>query len=125
MATPVYADLDAVQYVELPEPLLGCEECLKTGDRWVHLRMCSLSCGNPGVISGQSVRLLVRIVTSSSPSASCSRPVDWRTGQPPSTRSNGALVLRRLDDQPMTREVEADLEARRQQSRVVSPCTSR
>jgi uncharacterized UBP type Zn finger protein len=25
----------------------GCEECLKTGDRWVHLRMC-LTCGHVG-----------------------------------------------------------------------------
>jgi uncharacterized UBP type Zn finger protein len=25
----------------------GCEECLKTGDRWVHLRLC-LSCGKVG-----------------------------------------------------------------------------
>lgn len=25
----------------------GCEECLKIGQRWVHLRMC-LSCGHVG-----------------------------------------------------------------------------
>ena len=25
----------------------GCEECLKTGDEWVHLRMC-LECGHVG-----------------------------------------------------------------------------
>jgi uncharacterized UBP type Zn finger protein len=25
----------------------GCEECLKTGDSWVHLRIC-LSCGHVG-----------------------------------------------------------------------------
>ena len=25
----------------------GCEECLKTGDTWVHLRMC-LECGKVG-----------------------------------------------------------------------------
>ena len=25
----------------------GCEECLKTGDTWVHLRMC-MSCGKVG-----------------------------------------------------------------------------
>jgi uncharacterized UBP type Zn finger protein len=39
--------LDSVQYLELPEPLEGCEECLKTGDRWVHLRMCH-TCGKIG-----------------------------------------------------------------------------
>jgi uncharacterized UBP type Zn finger protein len=25
----------------------GCEDCLKTGDKWVHLRLC-LSCGHVG-----------------------------------------------------------------------------
>jgi uncharacterized UBP type Zn finger protein len=25
----------------------GCEECLKIGDRWVHLRLC-LTCGHVG-----------------------------------------------------------------------------
>jgi uncharacterized UBP type Zn finger protein len=25
----------------------GCEECLKSGDEWVHLRLC-LSCGHVG-----------------------------------------------------------------------------
>jgi uncharacterized UBP type Zn finger protein len=25
----------------------GCEDCLKTGDRWVHLRMC-MTCGHVG-----------------------------------------------------------------------------
>ena len=25
----------------------GCEECLRTGDRWVHLRVC-LECGHVG-----------------------------------------------------------------------------
>jgi uncharacterized UBP type Zn finger protein len=25
----------------------GCEECLRTGDRWVHLRLC-LTCGHVG-----------------------------------------------------------------------------
>ena len=32
-----------------PEPRTpeGCEECLKTGSRWVHLRLC-LTCGHVG-----------------------------------------------------------------------------
>lgn len=25
----------------------GCEDCLRTGDRWVHLRLC-MSCGHVG-----------------------------------------------------------------------------
>lgn len=35
-----------IQDVEARTPD-GCEECLKTGDSWVHLRMC-LSCGHVG-----------------------------------------------------------------------------
>jgi uncharacterized UBP type Zn finger protein len=30
-----------------PRTPQGCEECLKTGSRWVHLRLC-LTCGHVG-----------------------------------------------------------------------------
>jgi uncharacterized UBP type Zn finger protein len=30
-----------------PKTPEGCEECLKSGDTWVHLRLC-LSCGHVG-----------------------------------------------------------------------------
>jgi uncharacterized UBP type Zn finger protein len=37
-----------VEQVDDPEPRSeGCEECLKMGDTWVHLRRC-LSCGHVG-----------------------------------------------------------------------------
>jgi len=39
--------LDEIQFTALPESIAGCEECLKTGGRWVHLRMCH-SCGKIG-----------------------------------------------------------------------------
>ena len=39
--------LDTITVTELPDPLEGCEECLKIGGRWVHLRMC-LACGKVG-----------------------------------------------------------------------------
>lgn len=39
--------LDQVLVLELPDPVDGCEECLKTGGRWVHLRMCQ-TCGHVG-----------------------------------------------------------------------------
>jgi len=39
--------LDQVAIFEPPGPVAGCEECLKTGDRWVHLRMCQ-TCGAIG-----------------------------------------------------------------------------
>jgi len=38
--------LDQIRQVE-PRTPEGCEECLKTGDRWVHLRLC-LTCGHVG-----------------------------------------------------------------------------
>jgi hypothetical protein len=31
----------------VPPRTLGCEECLKSGSRWVHLRLC-LTCGHVG-----------------------------------------------------------------------------
>ncbi len=41
------AHLDSVQITELPEAVEGCEECLKTGGQWLHLRIC-LECGKVG-----------------------------------------------------------------------------
>jgi uncharacterized UBP type Zn finger protein len=47
MTTPApCSHLDQIQEVE-PRTPEGCEECMKTGDRWVHLRVC-LSCGKVG-----------------------------------------------------------------------------
>ena len=39
--------LDQVAVTELPDSVEGCEECLKTGDPWLHLRIC-LVCGKVG-----------------------------------------------------------------------------
>jgi uncharacterized UBP type Zn finger protein len=41
------AHIDEVTSFALPDPLPGCEECLKAGDSWHHLRMC-LTCGKVG-----------------------------------------------------------------------------
>jgi uncharacterized UBP type Zn finger protein len=41
------AHLDQIELVELPPEVAGCEECLASGDRWVHLRMCQ-TCGHIG-----------------------------------------------------------------------------
>lgn len=38
--------LDQIRDVK-PRTPDGCEECLETGDTWVHLRMC-LTCGHVG-----------------------------------------------------------------------------
>lgn len=37
--------LDLVR--EVTPSAIGCEDCLQTGDSWVHLRMC-MSCGHVG-----------------------------------------------------------------------------
>ena len=42
----VCAHLQQLETVEPTSPR-GCEECLATGQRWVHLRMC-MSCGHVG-----------------------------------------------------------------------------
>ena len=47
MATATCSHLDEVRVLDLPDPVAGCEECLKTGSWWVHLRMC-LECGKIG-----------------------------------------------------------------------------
>jgi uncharacterized UBP type Zn finger protein len=39
--------LDHVRVTQLPEAVDGCEQCLKTGDPWLHLRIC-LECGSVG-----------------------------------------------------------------------------
>ena len=36
--------LDSIAVTELPERPLACEECVKIGGTWLHLRMC-LQCG--------------------------------------------------------------------------------
>ena len=38
--------LDQIKKVK-PRTPNGCEECLKTGDTWVHLRLC-MECGHVG-----------------------------------------------------------------------------
>jgi uncharacterized UBP type Zn finger protein len=39
--------LDSISFLELPAAIAGCEECLATGGRWLHLRMCQ-ACGHIG-----------------------------------------------------------------------------
>jgi uncharacterized UBP type Zn finger protein len=45
--TATCSHLDQIEITELPDGIEGCEECLKIGDVWVHLRMC-LTCGQIG-----------------------------------------------------------------------------
>ena len=39
--------LDQIQVLQLPESVDGCEDCLREGGKWLHLRIC-LSCGHVG-----------------------------------------------------------------------------
>ena len=44
---PICNHLDQIEVTALPETIDGCEECLKIGGTWVHLRMC-MTCGKIG-----------------------------------------------------------------------------
>jgi uncharacterized UBP type Zn finger protein len=46
-AGAVCTHLDRVEVLDPPARIDGCEECLKTGSRWVPLRMCQ-TCGKIG-----------------------------------------------------------------------------
>ena len=39
--------LDEVRIMQLPESVDGCEDCLRMGSPWLHLRIC-LDCGHVG-----------------------------------------------------------------------------
>lgn len=54
MAPAPCSHLDSVRVTELPAPL-ACEECLKLGSPWVHLRMC-LVCGKVGCCDNSPFR---------------------------------------------------------------------
>jgi hypothetical protein len=44
---PVCTHLDQIEVFELPESVEGCEDCLREGTKWMHLRVCR-SCGHVG-----------------------------------------------------------------------------
>ena len=43
----VCSHLDQVSLTELPTSVDGCEDCLRDGGKWLHLRIC-LTCGHVG-----------------------------------------------------------------------------
>lgn len=47
MESPGCTHLDSILVTELPTPPLLCEECVKAGGLWMHLRMC-VQCGKVG-----------------------------------------------------------------------------
>jgi len=44
---PTCTHLDTIQVTELPASVDGCEDCLRDGGVWLHLRIC-LECGHVG-----------------------------------------------------------------------------
>ncbi len=44
---PTCSHLNQVEITQLPESVDGCEECLRDGGVWLHLRIC-LTCGHVG-----------------------------------------------------------------------------
>ena len=51
----ICSHLDQIEVTELPESNAGCEECLKIGSEWVHLRMC-MTCGKIGCCDSSSMK---------------------------------------------------------------------
>ena len=47
--------VDQINAEVLPSSTEGCSECLRTGDRWVHLRMC-MTCGEVGCCDSSTNR---------------------------------------------------------------------
>lgn len=47
MSKPNCEHLDQINPEVQPSTTEGCEECLKTGDTWVKVRMC-MTCGHTG-----------------------------------------------------------------------------
>ena len=43
----VCSHLDQIELRRLPDAVDGCVDCLRTGDKWLHLRIC-LTCGHVG-----------------------------------------------------------------------------
>jgi hypothetical protein len=47
--------LDEVKIAELPAEVAGCEDCLREGTKWLHLRIC-LTCGHVGCCDNSPMR---------------------------------------------------------------------
>ena len=47
MSASACTHLDQVEVRELPAQVDGCEDCLRMGGKWLHLRIC-LTCGHVG-----------------------------------------------------------------------------
>jgi uncharacterized UBP type Zn finger protein len=55
MSEPVCTHLDDVKLRKLPAAVDGCEDCLREGTEWLHLRIC-LTCGHVGCCDDSPMR---------------------------------------------------------------------
>ena len=53
--------VDTITVTELPESVVGCEDCLRAGDLWLHLRIC-LECGHVGCCDDSPNRHALRLL---------------------------------------------------------------
>ena len=51
----VCTHLDQITVTELPASVDGCEDCLRAGGKWLHLRIC-LGCGHVGCCDDSPAR---------------------------------------------------------------------
>ncbi len=47
MTAATCTHLDQIEILQLPAEVAGCEDCLRMGGKWLHLRIC-LKCGHVG-----------------------------------------------------------------------------
>jgi hypothetical protein len=47
VSTQLCTHVDEITVLQLPDAVDGCEDCLRTGGKWLHLRIC-LICGHVG-----------------------------------------------------------------------------
>jgi uncharacterized UBP type Zn finger protein len=55
MSASTCTHLDSVRITELPASVEGCEDCLREGGVWLHLRIC-LECGHIGCCDDSPAR---------------------------------------------------------------------
>ena len=89
--------LDQIRVTSLPDRIDGCEECLKIGSPWVHLRMCT-TCGKIGCCDSSPNRHASRHALEAEPS-------DHALGR---ARRGLELVRRRRGGTSSTRPASAD-----------------
>jgi hypothetical protein len=54
--------LDTITVLELPDSVEGCEDCLREGGVWLHLRIC-LECGHVGAATTRPTGTRPRTIT--------------------------------------------------------------